>query len=575
MKFFKLLFLLSTLLVHGSLYADVNFSIKGVDNKEVKDNISVFLKALSQPQDANNQSYLQQVQNSTRQAVTALGYYQMNLDVNVTGETDKQTVTLQVSLGVPTRITELNLKLIGEGNSDPDFLKIVKSFPLKKNDILHHGKYEQGKSQLKTLAQRYGYFDSKFIKASVEVTSVTNSATVNIWFDTGIRYQFGELSFSSEDLPAKKFVTALQNFKAGDPYDSRTLIKFNTETNRTGYFKNISILPEIKKKQGRRIPLLVVAKMRPKDSFNAGIGVSTDEGIRGKFRWMRPWVNQYGHSIVGNVVASVPRQEASLAYNIPIEDPLYHYYSIKTGYKFVDDNDTNTKQYLFSVGRYKLLDNNWLRNVFIRYDQESGVQGQQNFSTELIMPGISFSRTRLRGGLHPTWGDTQRYEIAGAHKSFFSSSDLFKVYGKAKFLRSYNEQQFFSTTEIGALYTDSIYNVPASMRFFAGGDQSIRGYSYESISPKDDDGYLIGGKYIAVQSLEYRFPVADNWKLATFVDAGTATSSFSEPISVGAGLGIVWSSPIGPVRFYVAAPVNNSDTTINKWMVHFMIGPEL
>ncbi|PKH03118.1 outer membrane protein assembly factor [Psychromonas sp. MB-3u-54] len=575
MKIYKILFLLLALLVHGSLHADVIFSIKGMDNKDVKENIVVFLKALSQPQNANSQSYLQQVQSSTRQAVTALGYYQTNLDINVTGETGKQTITLLVDLGVATRISGLNLKLLGEGSSNPDFLKIVKNFPLKKNDVLHHGKYEQGKSKLKNMAQQRGYFDAKFVQASVEVISKNNSATVNISFDTGIRYQFGELFFSPEDLPAKKFVSSLQNFKTGDPYDSQTLMKFNTETNRTGYFKNISIVPEIKKKQGRQIPLLVLAKMRPKDSFNAGLGVSTDEGIRGKFRWTRPWINQYGHSIVGNVVASVPQQEASLAYNIPISDPLNHYYSIKTGYKFVDDNDTNTQQYLFSVGRYKRLENNWLRNVFIRYDKESGVQGQQGFSTELIMPGVSFSRTRLRGGLHPTWGDTQQYEVAVAHKDLFSSSDLLKLYGKAKFLRSYNQQQFFSTTEVGALYTDSIYNVPASMRFFAGGDQSIRGYSYESISPEDDDGYLIGGKYLAVQSLEYRFPVAANWKLATFIDAGTATSTFSEPISVGAGLGIVWSSPIGPVRFYVAAPVNNDNTTLNKWMIHFMIGPEL
>ncbi|ABM03687.1 surface antigen (D15) [Psychromonas ingrahamii 37] len=575
MKISKTLFFLLALLVHSSLYADVIFSIKGIDNKDVKENIVVFLKGLSQPQNANSQSYLQQVQSSTRQAVTALGYYQMKLDINVTGEAGKQTVTLLVNLGMATRITALNLKLLGEGSSDPDFLKIVKNFPLKKNDILHHGKYEQGKNQLKNMAQQHGYFDAKFSQASVDVISKNNSATVNIRFDTGIRYQFGELFFSPEDLPAKKLISSLQNFKAGDPYDSQTLMKFNTETNRTGYFKNISIVPEIKKKQGREIPLLVLAKMRPKDSFNAGIGVSTDEGIRGKFRWTRPWVNQYGHSIVGNVVASVPRQEASLAYNIPISDPLYHYYSIKTGYKFVDDNDTNTQQYLFSVGRYKRLENNWLRNVFVKYHNETGEQGQDDFSAELIMPGVSFSRIRLRGGLHPTWGDTQQYEIAVAHKSLFSSSNLFKIYGKAKFLRSYNKQQFFSTTEVGALYTDSIYNVPASMRFFAGGDQSIRGYSYESISPEDNDGYLIGGKYLAVQSLEYRFPVANNWKVATFIDAGTATSTFSEPISVGAGLGIIWSSPIGPVRFYAAAPVNNADTTLNKWMLHFMIGPEL
>ncbi|WP_372882953.1 autotransporter assembly complex family protein [Psychromonas sp.] len=574
MKIFKIVFLLLSLFVHAHLHAAVKFDINGVDDSDVEDNIEVFLNALSQPKDANNQSYLKQVGTSARQAVTALGYYQMQFKTVVTGEIGKQTVTLDVNLGEPTRITEFNLKLIGEGSSDPDFLKIVKNFPLKENDILNHGKYEDGKSQLKKLAQRNGYFDSKFEKATVEVLSENNKATANIWFNTGIRYQFGDLNISPE-LPAAKFISALQKFKAGDPYDSRVLSKFNAEANETGYFKNIAIVPEMQKKQGRQIPLLVVANMRPKDSFSAGIGISTDEGIRGKFRWTRPWVNQYGHSLIGNVVASLPKQEASLTYNIPIDEPLYHYYSLQSGYKMVNNNDTDTTQYLFTVGRHKRLEGGWLRNIFISYDKESGTQGQEDFSSQLIMPGISFSRNRSRGGINATWGDAQQFSLKASHESWLSSSDLLKVYGRSKFLRTYNGHQFISTTELGAIFTDTIDDVPSSMRFFSGGDQSIRGYGYESIAPEDEDGFLIGGKYLAVQSLEYRLPITQNWKLATFLDAGTVTSDFDESISFGSGIGAVWSSPVGPVRFYLAAPVNNSDQTIDQWTIHFMIGPEL
>jgi len=574
MKIFKAVFLLLSLVVHVNLYAAVNFVLNDVDNSDVEDNITVFLNALSQPTDANNPSYLQQVSNSTRQAVTALGYYEMQLKIDVTGEIDKQTVTLTINIGEPTRISALNLKLIGEGRRDPDLLKIVKNFPLKENDILHHGKYEEGKSQLKKLARRNGYFDSKFEKSTVEVVSENNKATVNIWFDTGMRYQFGQLKFSS-DLPAAKFIYALQKFKAGDPYDARVLSKFNAEANETGYFKNIAIVPKIQKKQERQIPLLVVASMRPKDSFGAGLGISTDEGIRSKFRWTRPWVNKYGHSIVGNVVASLPRQEASLAYNIPIDDPLYHYYSLQSGYKMVNNNDTDTTQYLLTVGRHKRLQDGWLRNIFISYDKEFGKQGQEDFSSQLIMPGISFSRNRSRGGINATWGEALQFSLKASHESWLSSSNLFKIYGSSKFLRTYNNHQFISTTELGGVYTDSIDDVPSSMRFFSGGDQSIRGYTYESIAPEDEDGFLIGGQYLVVQSVEYRFPITQNWKLATFIDAGTVTSNFDESVSVGSGIGAVWSSPVGPIRFYLAAPVNNSNDSIDKWTIHFMIGPEL
>ncbi|MGB5444238.1 MAG: autotransporter assembly complex family protein [Psychromonas sp.] len=574
MKIFKTVCLLLSLVVHSNLYAEVKFVIDGVNNNKVESNIEVFLKAMSQPKDANNQSYLNQVTSSTNQAVTALGYYQMQVEIEVAGKVGKQTVTLKVKLGEPTRISEMNLQLIGEGKDDPDFIKIVKNFPLKVNSILNHGRYEDGKSRLKKLAQRKGYFDSKFDKATIEVTSENNTAIANIWFNTGMRHQFGEMQIP-DDLPAAKFIDALKKFKTGDPYDARILSKFNAEANETGYFKNIAIVPEIQNKQGLLIPLVVVAKMRPTDSFSAGLGVSTDEGVRGKFGWSRPWVNKYGHSLEADVVASLDEQEVSLTYNIPIDEPLYHYYSVQGGYKVVDSNDTDTTQYLFTVGRHKRLEDGWLRNIFISYDNESGTQGQEDFSAQLIMPGISFSRSRSQGGMNPTSGEALQFSVKVANEIWLASSDLINVYGKAKFLRTYDKHQFLSTTELGATFASSIDDIPSSIRYFTGGDQSIRGYSYESIAPEDEDGYLIGGRYLGVQSIEYRYPVAQNWKLATFIDAGTATNDFSDPISVGSGIGAVWSSPIGPIRFYLATPVNNSDTTIDQWKIHFMIGPEI
>lgn len=552
--------------------AEVSFDIEGLKEQDAIANVSVFLKGLAIPENANNDSYLLEVENSTKQSLIALGYYQAQTVITVSDddETD-QTVTININPGIRTKIITVNLTLTGEALNNSAFKKLLLNFPIKQGQFLNHGDYESAKGLFSNLAQRLGYFDARYKTSVVDVTLATNSAVVNLWFDSGIRYQFGKLLFDNE-LPVDKFVRSLANFQQGDPFNTSTLNQFNVDLNETGYFRSITILPEISNKEGREIPLDVIASMRPEDSFNAGFGYSTDEGIRGKFRWVRPWVNDAGHSIEANVIASLPKQEASLTYKIPITDPLYNYVSIQTGYKTRDQNDTDTEQYIVGLNRHWRLDNKWLRTLYVRYDKESGEQGQQTFDTELILPGFSFSRLRTRGGINIDWGDKQLMYFEFANKNLFSSDDVIKVYGQSKLIRTYAGHQFVFSVELGAIFSHSIYDVPSSMRFFTGGDQSIRGYGYEDIAPRDSQDYLVGGSYLAVGSLEYRFPVTKNWKIAVFSDVGTATDSFSEPLSISTGGGLVWSSPVGPIRLYLAFPLSDSESSFK---IHFMIGPEL
>ena len=114
--------------------------------------------------------------------------------------------------------------------------------------------------------------------------------------------------------------------------------------------------------------------------------------------------------------------------------------------------------------------------------------------------------------------------------------------------------------------------MPSSLRFFAGGDQSIRGFGYQTISPVDETGQLTGARYLSVGSLEYAHPVAEKWRLASFVDTGTATNDYRDPLKVGSGFGVRWISPLGPIRFDLAFGV--SETKI-PWRLHFGLGAEL
>ncbi|PKF61050.1 outer membrane protein assembly factor [Psychromonas sp. psych-6C06] len=555
-----------------SCFAKIKLDIQGISGEEKK-NVKVYLEGLDEPRDANDDDYLTEVKKSATSALNVFGFYQPNIAIVVDEikDKDEQLLTVTIDQGPVTYITHSEIAITGAGKNAPDFVALLATFSLKEGDILLHSNYETAKSSFKSIARRDGYFDAKFDKSLVEVKSKQNSAKVSLIFNTGERYLFGPLVFE-QALPADKYVLSLQNFKQGDPFDTRKLSEFNNDLTETGYFKSISLLPDLEHREGLQVPLNVLATMQPEDSFNVGFGYSTDEGIRGKFRWNRPWINQYGHSIEGNLVASIPKQEASLTYKIPLEDPVYNYMSVQTGYKMVNQNDTDTTQYVASLNRHWRLSNHWQPNLFIRYDKEQGIQGQQSFSTSLIIPGVSFSRTRAKGGINTTWGDKIMTSFEVSNEWWLSSDDLIKLYGQTKIIRTYSGHQFVGSMELGAIQTSSIYNVPSSMRFFTGGDQSVRGFDYESIAPEDDQGYLVGGKYLAVASLEYRFPILETWKIAVFSDIGTATDDFSETLSSSAGLGVVWASPVGPIRLYVAKPLTNG---VNDFGIHFMLGPEL
>ncbi|HAI23845.1 MAG TPA: outer membrane protein assembly factor, partial [Alcanivorax sp.] len=117
-----------------------------------------------------------------------------------------------------------------------------------------------------------------------------------------------------------------------------------------------------------------------------------------------------------------------------------------------------------------------------------------------------------------------------------------------------------------------VTELPASIRFFAGGDASVRGFAYESLGPLDNDGEVIGGRHLLVGSLEYDHPISEQWSLAVFTDAGNAFNNFDDyEIRHSAGFGVRWRSPLGPIRVDFARGIEEG----REWRLHLSMGPDL
>ena len=126
----------------------------------------------------------------------------------------------------------------------------------------------------------------------------------------------------------------------------------------------------------------------------------------------------------------------------------------------------------------------------------------------------------------------------------------------------------------GWIETGDFGEVPPDLRFFAGGDRSVRGYDYKSISPKDETGELVGAQRLLTGSVEYQYKVTGKWWGAVFVDAGEAVDKFSSTnFKTGVGFGVRWESPVGPIKFDIARPVGDSEH--KDFAFYIGLGPEL
>ncbi|MDU0354545.1 BamA/TamA family outer membrane protein [Paraglaciecola aquimarina] len=208
-----------------------------------------------------------------------------------------------------------------------------------------------------------------------------------------------------------------------------------------------------------------------------------------------------------------------------------------------NNNDTHSDKLSVSVTRNWTVENSdWQRSAFLKLEQETFVQGIDPEQTiQLLMPGFTLSRLRTKGGLDVYWGDRQSITTEFASDSLLSDINMFRVTALSKWLRSIDEHRFLLRFQAGGISTSSFDRVPASLRYFAGGDQSVRGFGYETLSPyeldENNEKSLTGGQYLTVASIEYSYPVVEDWRASVFVDAGNASDNIAEDIATGYGIG--------------------------------------
>ncbi len=519
-------------------------------------------------------------------AAQGLGFYRLTHRLEFSRTDACWALRIDVEPGDPVLFGRIDVRFPGtDASTAAPFASLLANAPVVEGAVLNHRLYENLKSSLSALAVENGHFSARFSRSELAVDLARNRADVVIEFDPGPRYGFGSIHISPIDALSDRFISRFVPFAPGAPYSTEALVELRESLNNSQYFTDVAVTPQLTSAQtapgaARTVPVNIALQVRPRRSWTGGLGVTTDNGPRMTVNYEDRYFNRSGHRQNGDVALSTMESRANLSHIIPMADPARESLSVSLGY-VGQDNDT------FSIDTYKLgvsyrstidiplLGDEWLQNIFSNFQRENSalntVTVNSHESSNLTISGINWTRTAADDPIFPTRGWRVFTQVSGASNAFVSDLSFLQLYASGKLVRTVGPGRALLRVEAGTTLVDGVSELPVSIRYFTGGDQSVRGYQFGSLGALNALGEVIGGKHLLTASVEYDFSVRPSWKLAVFMDAGNSFADFNNiTLHKSAGLGLRWLSPIGPIRADIAKGLDGGN-----FRLHITMGPDL
>jgi translocation and assembly module TamA len=512
------------------------------------------------------------------------GYFDFEVELKRQSDVgNKPYVKIEVSAGARTTVNELNFAILGDALKDKDLVsQLQTTWALQEGSFYRASVWEQSKKSMLDLLQQSGYLSAKVQTSRVSVDVRNTTAGVDVKFDSGPRYRFGEMRVNGLQRYDRQIVDALIRFKPGDFYRLDTLIEFQTRLRDSGYFVNAAVVPQISEileadaTSDLSVPIIVELKERESKRVLMGVGFSTDQGPRIQLGFENRNLLGDGLQLETGVLLEKVRTRVFGTVRTPASD-TGHYYAF--GARFEKFNLSGEEAFKNTVFAHRGKRSTFIDSIYsLQYQTERllidrGAGVQVGDKREALTLGYSWNYRRVDSRIDPREGYTVSAQAAIAAKGLASDQSFARFY-----IRGMNflplTQSFWpkgatlvTLAELGVVAAQSRQGIPSDNLFRAGGAQSVRGYRYLSLGTKDGAA-TVGGRYLAIASVEYQQPVYRNILAAAFVDVGDAGDDVSQmKTRLGTGVGMRWRSPIGPVN--IDAAYGQAEKT---WRLHLSVG---
>ena len=420
--------------------------------------------------------------------------------------------------------------------------------------------WNDAKARSVALARAEGYSAALWSRTEARLDAERQHADLHLVLDSGPLYRVGELTLNGLEHVDAEAVQALLTFGTGDPLRERPQLDFQDRLVKTSLFETIGVSAPPDTAHPQAVPVRINLRERSLHQITLGLGVSDTAGPRVTLEHLhqrfagQPWQ--------GKSKLQVGRTERLVSLDLtsyPVPGPHRNLLSgtltqTEAGGLLVNSERVRAGRTEDGERIERLIYAEWQRAM-----TQPISTGQITDDTSSITLNYQWVWRDLDHPILPTQGYSVSAE-AGFGRSFHTETDsgyfgrgLMRVTGYWPLGKSWFSQGRIQAGQVMSLDSTT---VPYTLLFRAGGDDSVRGYGYQSLGPNAADGTSIGGRVLATTSFEVGRPFTRNtpaWWWVVFHDAGQAALNWQQYVPVhGYGLGVRWRSPVGPLRIDVA-----------------------
>ena len=531
---------------------------------------------------------VREADDETREALQPFGYYSPTIEVERSRGEGATNVTITVDSGEPVTVRRSHVAIEGEGGRDRYLKEDLGEFRPRPGEVFDHQLYEASKTTITRRLAVRGYFDADFASRKVEVTRAENAADIDLVWTSGQRYDMGTITF--EQTPKRiirpSLLQRLVYWEEGSYWHQGKLDRLRESLARLDYFAGIDIQPAPDAAVGNDVPVTVTLTPAKRSIYSAGVSYGTDSGAGVRLGLERRYLNDRGHKALAQLDYAERRKTLTLQYRIPAFAWLDGWYTFsaqaadeQTDYvdsrrvEFVGSRSGEINRHLTAVASIHALRERWA--YLADDDGDPATPTDYRYAT-FTYPSLRAEYIDADNLVFPRDGLSGTLLLRGGAEGVGSDASFAQVRATTHWYRGLGEDnRLLVRAELGHTYTNALVDMPPSLRFFAGGDDSIRGYGWREVGPRIEgvDGklYAVGAKNVATASVEFEHYFTPSWGAAVFVDSGSAFNSDPE-WRTGVGAGVRWRSPVGPVRLDIGHGLDDPDSS---FQIYLSVGADL
>lgn len=549
----RLLFVSTLIFLMGA--KAITFQIKGISGPLLV-NVQ---QRLNEFQKNNHQLVTPEIlKNQIEQALYPYGYFNAQIQI--------QNKIIQIQLGAITRIQTLQFVIIGAGENNPIMQQTRHSFPLQPGTAFNSMTYENAKMNILNTAENEGYLHAIFEKSEVKIHPEKYTVDIILILNTGPRFYFGKVRFTQKNYLSDSFLNRFIPFQYGQPFSNEQLELLNQSLGSSGYFKAVNLQ---NKSDTEYVPIDVQLEPVDRINYTLGAGYGTDTGPRGRAGLHVTPVNEYGHQFNAIAQGSVSQNAFQTQYLIPGTDPVHDHYSINAGFTNLNYTSGSSNSVLGSVASLHALPTFQRQLSINALHERFTYTGQIRKEEQLFFPKGLVTFRKVSNELFSPNGYNLTINGLAGSKALLSSLNMAMgtIDGKIAYTFESIRTRIYAHGIQGALAIQNVYDLPLSLALLLGGAENMKGYSFNSMGP---------GKLLTYGGVEIQKETFSSWYLVGFLDAGNVYHPNPSNFLYDIGGGLMWRSPVGPIKIVVAQPTIPSHLFHGKGLrLVINMGPDL